>query len=275
MMNAEVFSSFCPRITMFNHLNENNALPKGESYGRRLAANYELEYVLWGNGKLLINDVEYPTTRGTVFFRKPGMWVEGIGCYYSYSFHFDFNCNMETPEDLETLPVVCCPEEAAELEACFTKLYQIQFNRDTCYHLTAKSLIMTILSIMVTEWGKEKKRSKFRPTVSANIEKSIHYIEEHYQEEIKTQRLAQESGYSLYHFIRVFKEYTGMTPVEYINMCRVTKAKALLVESSCSIDEIVKRCGFNNNSYFFRIFKKYVGATPSLYRKTYSGRHHR
>ena len=66
-----------------------------------------------------------------------------------------------------------------------------------------------------------------------------------------------------------------MTPVEYINMCRVTKAKALLVESSCSIDEIVKRCGFNNNSYFFRIFKKYVGATPSLYRKTYSGRHHR
>lgn len=272
-MNAEVFSSFCPRITMFNHLNENNALPVGKSYGQRVAVNYELEYILWGNGKIIIDGEEYPTKSGALFLRKPGMQIEGIGCYYSYCFRFDYNSAKETPEELDPLPVVCYPGEIdSQLESYFSQLYKIQFNKDACYHLTTKSLIMTILSVIVKQWTAENKRSRFRPSVSVNIEKAIQYIESHFQEEIKTERLALESGYSLYHFIRVFKEYTGMTPVEYVNLCRVTRAKTLLMETSCPIELIVKQCGFNNNSYFFRIFKKFTGVTPSLFRKTYTGR---
>lgn len=68
-------------------------------------------------------------------------------------------------------------------------------------------------------------------------------------------------------FIKNFKRYTGMTPIEYKNTAIIERAKWHLHHTELSIADISELMGFNNPSYFSILFKKYVNCSPNEYRK--------
>ena len=70
-------------------------------------------------------------------------------------------------------------------------------------------------------------------------------------------------------FIRCFKRYMGMTPLQYVTSIRITKAKDLLKNTAFTIQEVGRLVGYENPLYFSRIFKKQTGHSPSEYRKEY------
>lgn len=72
---------------------------------------------------------------------------------------------------------------------------------------------------------------------------------------------------STYHFIRVFKKETDMTPHEYIINYRLRISKILLLESNMSVNDICYESGFSSASIFCAAFKKSVGLSPTAYRK--------
>ena len=63
-----------------------------------------------------------------------------------------------------------------------------------------------------------------------------------------------------------FKEETGVTPAAYLNRCRVSQAKALLVSDRQSLVEVARAVGFSDRKYFERVFQQEVGVSPSAYR---------
>ncbi|MFI4912248.1 MAG: helix-turn-helix domain-containing protein [Sedimentisphaeraceae bacterium JB056] len=66
------------------------------------------------------------------------------------------------------------------------------------------------------------------------------------------------SRFSLY-----CKEITNMTPLNYLNYCRVQKAaKMLLSENFKSITDVAFKCGFESSQYFSTVFKKHMGCCP-------------
>ena len=71
---------------------------------------------------------------------------------------------------------------------------------------------------------------------------------------------------SKFHFLRVFKNITGRTPIEYRNNIRLEHAKELLVDTSSSIAEIGREVGYESNVYFCDYFKTQVGMSPGQYR---------
>lgn len=75
-------------------------------------------------------------------------------------------------------------------------------------------------------------------------------------------------GLSKYYFAREFKRVTRYTFVEYVNLVRCEKARALLAEGKLSVGEVGAACGFSNRSYFSRIFERFVGMLPATYRKS-------
>ncbi len=81
--------------------------------------------------------------------------------------------------------------------------------------------------------------------------------------------LVAASGYSRFHFCRLFKAETGQTPWQYVLDRRLGRARELLLGSHLSIKEIASKLGFNNPDYFSRIFSRNSGVTPKCYR----GRH--
>ncbi len=68
-------------------------------------------------------------------------------------------------------------------------------------------------------------------------------------------------------FIRNFKHYTGMTPMQYIISVRMTHAQQLLSTTDYTITEISAVVGYDNPLYFSRLFKKQIGLSPTDYRK--------
>lgn len=99
------------------------------------------------------------------------------------------------------------------------------------------------------------------------IKPALVHINEHYTEDITLDFLAKISGVSLQHFCRVFKEKTGMRPMEYLAKKRIAEAKLLLLNTGESIGYISAAVGYDDQNYFGMVFKKYEGITPSDYRK--------
>jgi len=77
--------------------------------------------------------------------------------------------------------------------------------------------------------------------------------------------LAKRAGLSRFHFIRVFKAETGMTPGRYIEQCRIEQAKALIEQANLALADIADRRGFSDQSHLTRRFKQIVGDTPAAY----------
>jgi len=92
------------------------------------------------------------------------------------------------------------------------------------------------------------------------------FVEEHLEENISIQALANIAGLSMYHFARAFKQSEGMTPHEYLIQRRVQRTKDLLAETDLSLSEIALASGFSDQSHCARRFREHVGVTPSSYR---------
>jgi len=79
--------------------------------------------------------------------------------------------------------------------------------------------------------------------------------------------IAKQYDLSPSHFIRSFKAAYGVTPNEYRQNYRVSKAMNLLKMTNLSVQDVAYQCGFEDPLYFSRIFRKRAGVSPTKYRK--------
>ena len=103
------------------------------------------------------------------------------------------------------------------------------------------------------------------------IKKAVSYVRENYYMPITVSDLASVANMSVSRFFPAFKKSTGITPVEYINNYRVSRAIVLLISdrgSGMSIEDISEKVGFDSSAYFRRVFKKLTMKNPRDYKKT-------
>ena len=100
------------------------------------------------------------------------------------------------------------------------------------------------------------------------IEQGIRYLETDPSLEKSVAEIAKMCNVSQNYFCRLFKEYSGITPQDYILKAKIEKAKIALRETSLSVSEIALLCGFEDASYFCRLFKKKTGVSPLGYKKS-------
>jgi len=79
-------------------------------------------------------------------------------------------------------------------------------------------------------------------------------------------KIAESSGLSLYHFSRLFKKNTGITPYIYYKQVKINKLKEKLLDPNLSISEAFSACGLDYNGNYRQLFKQIAGATPAKYR---------
>ncbi|WP_339217197.1 AraC family transcriptional regulator [Ornithinibacillus sp. FSL M8-0202] len=99
------------------------------------------------------------------------------------------------------------------------------------------------------------------------ILQAIEYMNDHLDEEITSEKLANHVGYSPFHFSRVFKEVTGVPPRHYLSALRIEAGKEALVNPSDSIIKAVLGAGFRSAGSFSSKFKQYVGLSPKQFQK--------
>lgn len=105
-------------------------------------------------------------------------------------------------------------------------------------------------------------------TLPAYLQAVRQQVERTFTDEVSLEALARQFGVSKYHLSRQFRQFTGVTLMEYLMRLRLNHAKELLRFTDMPVGEIAYACGFHDASHFIQVFKQREdGVTPLVYRK--------
>jgi AraC family transcriptional regulator len=93
------------------------------------------------------------------------------------------------------------------------------------------------------------------------------WIAGHAAEEFSLERLAAQAGLSKFHFQRLFKAATGVSPSRYQINLRMNEARRLLRETKMSVVDVSLEVGYANPGHFSQLFRRETGLSPSEYRR--------
>ncbi len=102
---------------------------------------------------------------------------------------------------------------------------------------------------------------------SRTVSEIRQYIDSHFSEELSVDDIAREFLMSRTMLYNLFKEVMHMSVSDYLSHVRITKAKAMLINTDYSVEIISQMAGYGNISSFSRVFKTRTGITPLQYRK--------
>lgn len=126
-----------------------------------------------------------------------------------------------------------------------------------------KATIYQILSLICEQYRQQAVISKEFHL----IEEGIKYLETDTKQLLSIDEVAKLCNVSPSCFRRLFKKYSGMSPIEYRINGKIKYAKKLLQSGADSVTEIAQMLGFNDPSYFCRLFKKKIGISPLEFAK--------
>lgn len=98
------------------------------------------------------------------------------------------------------------------------------------------------------------------------LRRVLELIASDFQQDLTLAALADQSGYSRAHFLRMFRSATGKTPLRYVQDHRLDRARAQLASPNRSITEVAQATGFSSHSHLTRLFRARFGTTPSAFR---------
>jgi AraC-like DNA-binding protein len=127
-----------------------------------------------------------------------------------------------------------------------------------------------IISHLVSYHLKKKtERTPHYPHYNSIITEAKFILTQQLQEKNLLEELAQKFNINSFQLIRAFKAHTGLTPIAFLTLERLTKAKELLLQNH-PLAAIANDCGFYDQSHFTNSFKKQFGTTPLAYLNNYS-----
>lgn len=168
------------------------------------------------------------------------------------------------------------------LEKSFDKILGILFDKYNinCYNmhkLDREKLDMLINGVIAGNVDKNRavldiiriiRSAKIESfSVAPIVERAKALIEGNLSDEVSMAEIADKMNISVHYFCHVFKSATGITPTDYKNSVKISKAKRLLVGGEMKIADIALECGFGSASYFSKTFLKNEGISPAEYRK--------
>ena len=115
----------------------------------------------------------------------------------------------------------------------------------------------------IAQPGETHHRSQPR---TAAIERAVTMIDANPGKRVTVQALADASGYSRFHFARLFKASEGMSPEQFVIQRRLSLAAKMLRDSDQPLKVISPRCGFADVAYFCRAFRRSFGVSPGVFR---------
>lgn len=118
--------------------------------------------------------------------------------------------------------------------------------------------------------NKGKNLASASQNIQISVNKAIDLIHADISKKWTLKSLAGKVHLSPFYFARIFKKHTGYSPMNYINICRIEKAKKLLLEgSNYTFESIASKVGLGDAYYFSSVFKKVHGISPSAYKRQF------
>lgn len=123
-------------------------------------------------------------------------------------------------------------------------------------------------------WGRyyggllhQRRQGAYDWTVLARLRRVREQLAAGPHEPLDLAAMASWACFSKYHFLRLFRQAYGETPIRYLSQLRLERARALLEETDRSVTDICLDVGFESLASFSSAFRKHTGDSPQRYRR--------
>ncbi|WP_169834370.1 helix-turn-helix transcriptional regulator [Paenibacillus donghaensis] len=158
-------------------------------------------------------------------------------------------------------------DPSAGLDSLFDQMYQLSAAYETRNEPRLSALLYEILVTLLQ--NSQPLHSPVPQETRQSIRSAADIIHGECGKPWTLESMARLSGYSSYHFLRLFREIMGKTPSRYLTECRLARAKLLLVSTELSVAEVARSSGFMQSSYFIKVFRQAEGLPPNQYRRAF------
>lgn len=155
-----------------------------------------------------------------------------------------------------------------QMNLYFNELVELKTKSDLLIDVKFNNVINQLMTTLIENRINRDNISRYIHHKN-EIETVINYIESNYDKKLSIDQMVSLIFISKYHFLRLFKTHTGVTPYEYLINKRITVSKQLLKDSSDTVNEIAMKIGFGNSTVFIKYFKRLTNLTPNQFRKFY------
>lgn len=151
---------------------------------------------------------------------------------------------------------------------CILPLLEHRKESYTTHELMIKSSLFFLLHHMSLHSTAATSDNSHLQLSYSRLKNALYYVQKFYDCDISIKKAAEQCGFSESHFMKLFRELTGMSFNAYLVDYRLQLAAKQLSETDNKVIDIMENCGFHNQSYFTRAFQKKYQKSPLLYRKT-------
>lgn len=241
----------------------------------RVLNEYQLVYITRGRGQFVsTRQKEYEIKEGDMFLLFPGEWhnyrpLPQTGWHESW-------IGFTGPDIEKRVAARFFDREKAVFNVgVHEQIYQL-------YHWATavaqqqgaghQQILAGIVNLLLGFAYSENRQTSFRDRhIDSQISQAKILMQENIEQNLPGKVIAQQIGMGYSWFRRVFKEYTGFSPNQYMQELKISKSKELLTNTDLNSQQIAYTVGFETPSYFNIVFKKKTGMTPSKYREFTQG----
>lgn len=241
--------------------------PRGYSFNferGRVLQEFQLVYITKGNGQFASKQIQLcDIQEGTVIVLKPGEWhtyhpneTTGWDCYW-------VGFSGLVTENLDNLNPLIKIGYDEEMVALYRKILEINNGERPGYQQLLSGILIHLVAYL---FFREKDKNWRDKEVLDKIDKARLIIREKINTPLSPEEIAASLNMSYTWFRRMFRQYTGLAPAQYIARLKIQKAKEMLSVSNKPIKEIAIDLGFESIDYFSTQFRKQTGQTPTQFR---------
>ena len=226
-----------------------------------------------GAGFLRLNDVELELTPGTLALIRPGV-LHMCGAQDGIFEFWGLSVFPPNGGDVLTNFFLSCPARLADchdhldfIRGSFALLHRFcGEDADDHSRLTeVRSIVYSLLCFARVSLT-ENVLSTPVPSKQLPMDDVLHYIMDHYKEDISLDMLARTFHMSSSHLSRTFFQSFRVSPINYLIDFRLNIAKDLLYRTDAPVYEIARRTGYENVYHFSSLFRRRIGLTPQQFR---------
>lgn len=252
--------------------------PKGHPSGYafnwkngRVLQEYQLNYITEGYGVFENRHGKYRVSPGTIMVIFPGEWhryrpLKGTGWKEHYiGFQGQLVPNLFKSEFFKKEIPLIKMDFIENLNDIFYHILENLKNEKAGYQLVCSGLIMAYIGYIISSLKNKEFEGK---DIEKKIQQARFIIRENLDKNIDIVNIASELNIGYSYFRKMFKKYTGISPLQYHLQLRIKKSEELLMSTNKSVKEIAYELGFVSIFYFTRVFKSKTGLTPTEIRKS-------
>lgn len=235
--------------------------------GPSVSSFFLIHFILDGKGEFSVNNLCYKLEKGQGFLIEPDCQASYISDKDTpWTYIWVGFSGREAKKILSSIgltqesPIFKCDQGDKLKKYVFDMLEHNYSNQSDSYRL------MGMLYLFLSVIAESQKTKIEAPSGNTYVNHAVSYIQNHYSVPVTIEEISDYVGINRSYLSTLFKEYTGMSPIKYLQNFRITRAQHMLTVTDIPIESIALSCGYQTAEAFHKIFRQITGMSPKTFR---------